>query len=66
VAAEDAADAAYRRLEAGSDTLEYQIDWDVARRRAAAAAANMTRAERALVDAGGYADDDAKGHRPCA
>jgi hypothetical protein len=36
--AEEAANAAYNRLETSPDTIEYVIDWNVARRREAAAA----------------------------
>jgi len=48
------ADAAYDRLEASPETLEYQIDWNVARRAEAAAAWRLTRAEEAYSKAGGY------------
>ena len=54
-AAEEAANAAYRQLEASPDTLEFQIDWSEARKREAAAAWRMKDAEKALREAGGYA-----------
>lgn len=48
------ADAAYDRLQASPETLEYQIDWNVSRRAEAAAADRLQRAERAYRKAGGY------------
>ena len=49
-----AAAAAYERLEASPDTLEYQIDWNLARRAEADAAWRLERAEEAYRKAGGY------------
>jgi hypothetical protein len=49
-----AAAAVYERLEANPDTLEYQIDWNVARRGEADAAWRLKRAEDAYRAAGGY------------
>ena len=40
------------------DTVEYQIDWNVARRQEAAAAARARQTEREYVKAGGYALTD--------
>ncbi|HTX12600.1 MAG TPA: hypothetical protein VME22_28545 [Solirubrobacteraceae bacterium] len=53
-AATAAADAAYDRLQASPETLEYQIDWNVARRAEAAAAWRLERARTAYRQAGGY------------
>jgi hypothetical protein len=52
------AEAAWTRLQASPDTLEYQIDWSVARRREAAVAARARQAERDYVMAGGYVVTD--------
>ena len=52
-AASDAADAAYERLQASPDTLEYQIDWSEARKREAAAVFRERTAEVAYRLAGG-------------
>ena len=49
--------AAYERLEARPDTLEYQIDWNVARRAEADAAWRLKRAGDAYREAGGYIGD---------
>ena len=46
--------AAYERLEASPDTLEYQIDWNLARRAEADAAWRLERAAEAYRTAGGY------------
>jgi hypothetical protein len=46
--------AAYERLEASPDTLEYRIDWNLARRAEADAAWRLERAEAAYRKAGGY------------
>jgi len=53
-AAKADSEAAYNRLEASPETLEYQIDWNVARRAEAAAALRFSRAMEAYRDAGGY------------
>jgi hypothetical protein len=53
-AAKAACDAAYERLEASRDTLEYEIDWETARREEAAAAWRLRRAEETYHRAGGY------------
>ena len=52
------ADAAWVRLQASQDTLEYQIDWSSASKREAAAAARLEAAKAAYRDAGGYAAGD--------
>jgi hypothetical protein len=57
-AVKDAADAAYERLEASPDTLEYQIDWNVTRREEASAASRFKRAENSYLRAGGYVARD--------
>jgi hypothetical protein len=49
-----AATAAYERLEARPDTLEYHINWNVARRAEADTAWRLKRAEDAYREAGGY------------
>jgi hypothetical protein len=53
--AQHEAEAAWARLEASPDTIEYQIDWNIARRREAAAVAQARQTERAYTRAGGYA-----------
>lgn len=53
-AAKADSDAAYDRLEASPATLEYQIDWNVARRAEAAAALRFSQAEEAYRGAGGH------------
>ena len=57
--AEVATNAAYERLDANPESLEFQIDCDEARKREAAAALRTRRAKRAYIEAGGYEDDDA-------
>jgi hypothetical protein len=57
-AAHQQADAAWTRLQASPDTLEYQIDWSEARRHEAALAARVAAAEREYVRVGGYARDE--------
>ncbi|HTU78561.1 MAG TPA: hypothetical protein VMF09_07360 [Solirubrobacteraceae bacterium] len=57
-AAQDAANRAYRRLEASPDTLEYQIAYSDARKREAAAALRKRQAAEAYLAAGGYALQD--------
>ncbi|HUA47990.1 MAG TPA: hypothetical protein VMA77_22320 [Solirubrobacteraceae bacterium] len=52
------AEAAWDRLQASPDTIEYQIDWNLARRHEAAALAKVTEAERRYIRAGGYALTD--------
>jgi hypothetical protein len=52
--ARTAAQSAHDRLEASPETLEYQIDWSVARRAEADAAWRLERAEEAYRQAGGY------------
>lgn len=52
------AEAAWARLQANPDTIEYQIDWNVARRHEAAAVTRATQAERDYIKAGGYALTD--------
>jgi len=44
-AARAAADAAYERLQASPETIEYQIDWNVLRRQEAAAAWRLDQAQ---------------------
>jgi hypothetical protein len=57
--AKAAAEAAYERLQASPETIEYQIDWNVARREEAAAAGWLRQAEQGYREAGGYlADED--------
>jgi len=56
-AAQAAAEAAWERLEASPETLEYQIDWNAARREEAAAAWRLKQAEEAYRRAGGYVAD---------
>ena len=53
-AAKAAADQAYERLQASPETIEYQIDWNVARREEAAAAWRVKEAEARYRRAGGY------------
>jgi hypothetical protein len=50
--AEAAAQQAWTRLEASPGTLEYQIEWGVARRDEAAAAGRLRRAREAYPAAG--------------
>ena len=45
--AEAAAQAAWTRLEASPSTLEYQVEWSLARREEAAAAGRLKRAREA-------------------
>ena len=52
------AEAAWDRLQASPDTIEYQIDWNIARRHEAAAVARARRSERDYMEAGGYALTD--------
>ena len=49
-----AAATAYERLETSPETLEYQIDWKLARRAEANAAWRLERAKHAYREAGGY------------
>lgn len=56
-AAKAAAEAAYERLQASPETIEYQIDWNVARREEAAVAWRLKQAEEAYRKAGGYLAD---------
>jgi len=56
-AAKASADAAYERLQASPETLEYQIDWNVARRAESAANWRLKWAEEAYREAGGYVGD---------
>ncbi|MGO9820218.1 MAG: hypothetical protein ACLPTJ_06165, partial [Solirubrobacteraceae bacterium] len=56
--ARNLADAAWVRLQASQDTLEYQIDWSSASKREAAAVARLEAAKAAYRDAGGYAAGD--------
>lgn len=56
-AAKTDADAAYERLQVSPETIEYQIDWNVARREEAAAAWRLSQAEQAYREAGGYVAD---------
>ncbi|HTZ63344.1 MAG TPA: hypothetical protein VMB51_04515 [Solirubrobacteraceae bacterium] len=56
--AEDAARAAYLRLEASPDTLEYQIAYSEARKREAATALRKRRAQETYLLAGGYSEQD--------
>lgn len=60
-AAESAANAAYRRLEASPENLEYQIAFSEARKREAAAALRRRQAEAAYLAAGGYVREDSAG-----
>jgi hypothetical protein len=53
-----AADAAYERLEASPETIEYQIDWNVTRREEASAAWRFKQAEKSYLRAGGYVAGD--------
>ncbi len=53
-AAQATANRAYERLQASPETLEYQIDWNVARRREAAATWRVKAAEEHYRKAGGY------------
>jgi hypothetical protein len=53
-----AADAAYERLEGSPETIEYQIDWNLARREEAAAAWRFKQAEDSYLGAGGYVAGD--------
>ena len=53
-----ATDATYDRLHASPETIEYQIDWQVARREDAAAAGRLRRAEAEYRNARGYLADD--------
>jgi hypothetical protein len=55
--ASDAADAAYERLQASPDTLEYQIAWSEARKREAAAVFRERTAHVAYRLAGGTPAD---------
>jgi hypothetical protein len=50
--AEDAANAAWDRLETSPSTIEYQIDWNVARKHEAEMALKRRHAEQALRAAG--------------
>ncbi|MGH2887223.1 MAG: hypothetical protein ACRDPA_31760 [Solirubrobacteraceae bacterium] len=52
--AKAAADQAYERLQASPETIEYQIDWNVARREEAAAAWRVKDSEERYRKAGGY------------
>jgi hypothetical protein len=52
--ATSAADQTYERLQASPETIEYQIDWNVARREEAAAASRVKEAEERYRKAGGY------------
>lgn len=56
--ASDAADAAYERLRASPDTLEYQIDWTETRGREATAVFNKRAAAIAYRLAGGHLADE--------
>ncbi|HTP18743.1 MAG TPA: hypothetical protein VMJ65_04015 [Solirubrobacteraceae bacterium] len=49
-----AAGQTYERLQASPETIEYQIDWNVARREEAAAAWRVKEAEERYCKAGGY------------
>lgn len=53
-AAKAAADETYERLQASPETIEYRIDWNVARRDEAAAAWRLKVAEERYLTAGGY------------
>ena len=53
-AASAVADAAYERLQASPETIEYQVDWNVARREEAAAGWRLRQAEERYRRAGGY------------
>lgn len=55
------AEAAHRALEASPETIEYQIDWNVARREEVAAAWRLRQAEEAYRTAGGYLADEEDG-----
>jgi hypothetical protein len=57
-AAKAAAEAAYACLQASPETIEYQIDWNVARRDEAAAAWHVKQAEESYRSAGGYVADE--------
>jgi hypothetical protein len=52
--ATSAADQTYERLQTSPETIEYQIDWNVARREEAAAAWRVKEAEERYCNAGGY------------
>jgi hypothetical protein len=52
--AKAAADQAYERLQASPETIEYQIDWNVARREEAAAAWRVKESEERYRKVGGY------------
>jgi len=56
-AAKDRAAATYEHLQASPETIEYQIDWNVARRGEAAAAWKVKQAEDAYRRAVGYVAD---------
>jgi hypothetical protein len=56
--AERRAQAAWDRLQASPHTIEYQIDWSIARRGEAAAEAKVAQTERDYLRAGGYALSD--------
>jgi hypothetical protein len=54
------ADQAYERLQRSPETIEYQIDWNVARRKEAAAAWRVEEAEERYRKAGGYVRESDK------
>ncbi len=57
-AAKAVAEAAYDRLQASPETIEYQIDWNLTRREEAAAAWRLEQAGEAYRNAGGYLPDE--------
>lgn len=56
-AAEEAANAAYERLEGNPDSIEYLIGWHLARRHEAEVGWRKRRAEEALREVGGNPDE---------
>lgn len=57
-AATIAADAAYERLLASPDTIEYQVEWNVARRHEAATASRLKQAKADYEKAGRHLGED--------